>query len=143
DETFLVDLFNPFNANLIDGQAIGTITDDDAAPSVSIGDVTVSEGNAGTTPATFNLTLSAASGKQILVNFATADATAVAPGDYAASSGTVTFPVGTTLRTVTVNVAGDVLDEVNETFNVNLSVPINVSILDGQGVGTITDDDNP
>ena len=45
-----------------------TITDNDAAPSLTINDVTVNEA-AGT--ATFTVTLSAISGRQVTVNYAT------------------------------------------------------------------------
>ncbi|HEY7369735.1 MAG TPA: Calx-beta domain-containing protein, partial [Thermoanaerobaculia bacterium] len=141
DETFLVNFTNPVNVAFGDNQAVGTITDDDAAPTITIGDVTVIEGNAGTVNAVFDVTLSNPSGQTVTVNWATADQTAVAPDDYAANSGTVTFLPGDTAETVTVTVAGDVLDEVNETFLVNLTSPVNATIADNQGVGTITDDD--
>ena len=54
---------------------------------------------------------------------------------------TLTFAPGETTQTITVPVNGDVLDEADETFFVNLSSPVNATIADGQGVGTITDDD--
>jgi hypothetical protein len=57
-------------------------------------------------------------------------------------NGTLTFPVGVTVRTVTVAVVGDRVRERNETFSVNLSNPsANAYIGDGQGLGTIVDDD--
>jgi hypothetical protein len=101
----------------------------------------VTEGNAGTTNATFTVTLSAASTQVITVNFATANGTAVAPGDYTAASGTLTFAAGETSKTIIVPVVGDLLDEANETFLVNLSSAANAVIADNQGIGTITDDD--
>ncbi len=117
-----------------------------AAPAakVSIGDATVTEGNTGLappTPATFTVSLDAASTSVVSVHYATSDATATSPADYEAASGTVTFPVGVTSKTVTVNVVGDVVDEPNETFHVNLSAPDNATILDGDGLGKIIDDD--
>ena len=75
------------------------------------------------------------------MNYATADATAQTPADYGAASGTLSFAPGVTSLQITVPVAGDVLDEVNETFNVNLSGATNATIGDALGVGTITDDD--
>ena len=89
DETFFVNLTSPTNATILDGQGIGTITDDDDAPTISINDVTVTEGNAGTTSATFTISLSAASGQTVTVTAATANGTAVAPGDYTAVAATV------------------------------------------------------
>ncbi|HEX8151439.1 MAG TPA: Calx-beta domain-containing protein [Pyrinomonadaceae bacterium] len=141
DETFNVGLSSPTNATISDGTGVGTIKDDDAAPTLSAGDVTVAEGNAGAVAATFNVTLSAASGRAVTVNYATADGTAAQPGDYAPASGTLTFNPGQTAQTVTVQVAGDTLDEADETFAVNLSSPTNATVNDGTGVGTIKDDD--
>src|SRR5205085_59670 len=111
-------------------------------PSISIDDVTAAEGNAGTTSFTFTATLSVASGKTVTVNFATADGTAtVADSDYVSTSGTLTFAPGVTSQTVTVTINGDTKSEGNETFFVNLAGPANSSILDGQGLGTISNDD--
>src|SRR6185295_666429 len=143
NETFLVNLANATNAAIADGQGLGTITDDDNPPVLSINDVTVTEGSSGTTNAVFTVSLDAPSGLPVSVDFATADGSATAPADYASASGTLSFPRGTTTQTVTVAVVGDVLDEANETFLVNLANATNASIGDGQGVGTITDDDNP
>ena len=76
------------------------------------------------------------------VNYATANGTATRRRDYtAAAAGTLTFAPGETTKTVTVAVNGDTLDEADETFTVNLSAATNATIADGQGVGTITDDD--
>ena len=104
-------------------------------PSLTIGDVTVTEGHAGTQSATFTVTLSAASDQPVTVAYATADGTATAGSDYQAASGTLTFAPGETSKTITVLVNGDRLGEPNETFLVNLSGPTNATIADGQGVG--------
>ncbi len=142
-ETFFVNLSGAVNATIGDAQGIGTITDDDNAPTISINDVIVMEGNSGTVNATFTVTLSAASGLTVTVNRATADFSAVAPGDYTSSSGTVTFNPGQTTQTFNVVVNGDTLDEgASELFLVNLSGAVNATISDGTGVGTIADDDN-
>ena len=85
--------------------------------------MTVTEGNSGTVNAAFTVSLSAASGQTVTVNYATANGTAVAPGDYTAASGTLTFTPGVTTQTLTVPVNGDTLNEPNETFFVNLSGP--------------------
>ncbi len=106
-----------------------------------IDDVSVPEGNAGTVPATFAVTLSAPSSQTVTVQYVTANGTAVAPGDYAAASGVLTFVPGETTRQLSVAVAGDTAVEVDETFLVSLSNPSNALIGDAQGIGTILDDD--
>src|SRR5216110_1009992 len=114
-----------------------------APPTIAINDVTVTEGNGGTTNAIFSVTLSAASSQTITVTYATADGTATtADNDYVAASGTVTFAPGVTSQPVTVTVNGDTKFEPDETFFVNLSNPTGgATISDGQGQGTIVNDD--
>jgi autotransporter-associated beta strand protein len=105
---------------------------------VSVGDVTVAEPSSGISYATFHVTLSSASAQTITVNFATADGTAAAPGDYTPLNGTVTFAPGETAKTVAVAVKADAGSEGTETFSLNLSSPSNVAIADGTGVATVT-----
>jgi hypothetical protein len=141
NETYFLNISNPANATILDGQGIGTIVDDDGVPSLSIGDVTTGEGNSGTLNATFTVSLSPASEQTVSVGYATGDGSAQAPDDYVTTGGNVVFSPGQTTKTVTVQVKGDLLDEINENYFVNLSGPVNATIDDGQGVGTITDDD--
>ena len=110
-------------------------------PSITMSDVTVTEGNTGTRAATFTVTLSAAYSQPVTVAYATANGTATAGSDYQSGSGTLTFAPGQTSKTITVSVIGDRLAEPNETYFVNLSSPANAVIGDGQGVGTIVDDE--
>ena len=142
NETFTVNLASPTGATILDGLGVGTIVTDDSLPSLSIGDISVSEGNTGTKVAALTVTLSAASASPVSVTYATANGTATAGTDYAAVGGSVTFPAGTTSQTVNVTVNGDTTVEPNETFVVNLSAPSGATILDAQGVGTITNDDS-
>src|SRR5213078_1561350 len=125
-------------------QVTATIIDDDG-PTISINNVTVTEGNTGSTVnANFSVSLSAASPQSITVDYSTADGTAAAPADYVAKSGSVTFPANsTTPQTITIVVNGDNIDEFDETFTVNLSNPVRATIASGTGTGTITDNDNP
>jgi hypothetical protein len=113
------------------------------APSITINDVTVTEGNTGTTAATFTVTLSAAYGQPVSVHYATADDSAtVAGGDYQAASGTLTFnPGGPLTRTITVPVNGDRQGEDRESFLLVLTEPTNAFVADAKGVGTILDDE--
>jgi CSLREA domain-containing protein len=113
-----------------------------AQPSLSIKDVSVAEGNSGTTNLIFTVTLSAASNLMVNVDYATADGTAtLADNDYQTASGTLTFNPGEVTRTITVLVNGEQKFEPDETFFVNLTIPVNATISDSQGVGTILNDD--
>ena len=144
NETYSVNLANAVNATITDGSGVGTITDDDPVPTLSIGDQTVTEGDSGTVEATFTVTLSTVSGRTVTVGYASANGTATSPADYTAVAlTTLTFDPGQTTRTVTVSVNGDVFDEPDETFNVNLSGAVGATIVDSIAVGTITDDDLP
>ena len=122
-----------------------TITDDDPAPMLSIDSPSVSEGNSGSRNLTFTATLSAASGRQVTVEYEdTRTGTATSGTDHGAiAAGTLTFAPGETSQTFNVSVTGDVLDEANETVKVRLKDPVNaaVSTTAGAGTGTITDDD--
>jgi hypothetical protein len=142
-ETYFVNVTNVINAVVVDGQGVGTIVNDDPLPSLTINDVTVTEGASGTTNAVFTVTLSTPSGQTVGVNYATADGTATQPSDYTSTSGTLTFTPGQTTRTITVPVIGETVPEANETFFVNLSGATNATITDNQGLGTITNDDVP
>ena len=112
------------------------------APSLSINNVSVTEGETGTINADFTVSLSAASSQTITVHYATADGTAtVADNDYLATSGTLTFAPNQTTATIPVPVVGDQIAEPNETFTVTLSQPTNafLSLSSSTGVGTIVD----
>jgi hypothetical protein len=144
DETFTLSLSNVFGATVADGTAIGTITNDDVAsgPALSVGDVSIAEGNAGTSVATFTVTMSAVQATAVKFDIATANVTASAGSDYVAASATaVRIPAGKTSRTFAVTINGDTASEGDEIFFVNLSNPVGVAIADGQAVGTITNDD--
>jgi probable HAF family extracellular repeat protein len=139
NETFIVHLSSPTNAVIAGYVGEGTILDDE--PKISIGDTTATEGNTGTVNATFTLTLSSASNSDVTVHYDTANMTAVAGSDYVAASRDVVIPAGQTSAAFTVQVIGDRLPEPTETFAVNLSAATNATIADGQGVGTIVDDE--
>ncbi|TAK99275.1 MAG: DUF11 domain-containing protein, partial [Verrucomicrobia bacterium] len=141
NESFYVNLSNVTNATLADSLGIGTIVNDDPLPVISIGDVSVVEGQAGTTSAVFIVSLSPPSGVSASVGYSTTDGTATYPSDYAYASGTLFFSAGETNKTVVVAVNGDSTNEFNETFFVNLSSAGSATIGDSQGLGTIVNDD--
>ena len=132
---------NPDQADA-DGDGVGDACDPDYAE-LSISDAQVTEGNKGQILLTFNVTLSRALIVPVTVQYATADGTATAGSDYNATSGTLTIPAGSTGGTVNVAVKGDTTFEPDETFHVNLSNATNAAIADGQGTGTIQNDDTP
>jgi hypothetical protein len=113
-------------------------------PGISIGDASVAEGAPGVvTPLDFRITLSHAFRLPVTVTYATADGSATtADSDYRATSGRVTIPAGETSATVTVPVVGDDRLEPNETFSIVLSAPVNGTLADAVGVGTILNDDS-
>ena len=149
DETFFIDLSAAVNATILDPQGLGTIVNDDPTPDtgesgITISDRTVTERDDGEKgKARFTVSLASASSETITVDVATAPgtATAGAAGDYLSKSITLTFSPGQLTKQVAVTVLGDGLDEPDETFFVNLSNPVGATITDGQGLGTIVDND--
>ncbi len=122
--------------------ATETTTVEPPPPTISIDDISVSEGDSGSVNAVFTVSLSASSNKVVSVDYATADETASASEDYESASGNLTIPAGQNHQSVTVTVYGDVLLESDETFWVELSNASGGVIVDGHGVGTIQDDDS-
>jgi hypothetical protein len=120
---------------------MATIVDDDPPPAATIEDVTVKEGDSGTTPADFTVALNGPSGKPITIDWATKDGTATAGSDYTSGSGTLSFAPGETTKTITLPVLGDTATEPDETFTVELSNPVDVTLDRDGGVGTIKNDD--
>jgi len=139
NETFQVLLSQATGAVIADGQGLGTVVDDE--PRISINDVALLEGRSGTKLFVFTVTLSATSAVPVTVNFATANGTAKSTEDYNAQSGTLTFAPGQTSKTISIVVKGDRKREADETFFVNLSGAVGALLLDGQGKGTIRNDD--
>jgi len=140
-ETFFLDISNVQNATVSSSRGNGFINDDDG-PTISINDVSITEGNSGTKAATFTLTLSGSSVESIAIRAVTSPGTATASTDYTSVNTVVIFNPGTVTRTLDVTIAGDTNAESNETFSVNLSDPFGTTIADGAGAGTILDDDH-
>ena len=143
DETFTVNLSASglLNAFIVNGQAAGTIVNDDPLPSITINDISAIEGNSGTKSFVFNVTLSNRSFQPIAVTATTADNTAAAGSDYVARSATVNIPAGQLSAAFGVTVNGDTQSEPSETFFVSLTNPLNASVSRSQATGTIVDDD--
>lgn len=147
DEAFVMRLSNPTGAVLGDAEATITIVNDDAAgpalPTVSVADISISEGNASTKLATFTVTLSAVAQSTITVQYATADGTAtLVDSDYVSTRGMLTFSPGQISKLVTVTIVGDARVEADETFRFVLSSPANATLGRGTATATITNDDS-
>lgn len=115
-------------------------TDDDetGTPTLSISDAQASEGSG---EIAFTVTRSGDTGATSTVEFATEEGAATSPEDFAEQAGALTFDPDETEQTVTVTINGDTTDENDETFSVNLSGASSAAVDDGEGVGTIRDDD--
>ena len=141
DETFTVTLTNPVNVTVDDGSATGTITDTGANPTMSVMNILSVSGAEDTIGSlAFVVTLQPAGTLEATAAYATADGTATAGNDYEAKTGTLTFAVGETAKTIMVPVKADTLPEDDETFTVTLSNLMNAS-RGSHGTGTIQDDD--
>lgn len=145
DETVRVSLSDPVGATLATAIATATMLNDDTPPSVSIGNAQQPEGAAGQTGnMVFQVTLSAASGLPVVVQWSTEDITAAAAdNDYVAASGqALTFAPGATQQTISVTVNGDSKVEPDETFRVRLSQVSGATIGTAFATGTIRNDDS-
>jgi hypothetical protein len=149
DETFVVDISSATNVTLGDNEATGTIVNDDPVPTVSVGDVSLPEGDAGTTDFMFTASLTNPIDQEATVRFMTVNQSAedeTGDGDFTAVDQTVTFAALQTQVTVVVAVNGDETFEGtattsgDETFAVTLSEHNNL-LPNGDATGTITDDD--
>jgi uncharacterized protein YhjY with autotransporter beta-barrel domain len=120
----------------------GTILNDDL-PNLTINDVAVNEGDAGTTTASFTVSLSAPAGPGgVTFDIATANNTATAGVDYVSRSLVAQIiPAGASTYTFDVLINGDLLNEPLERFFVNVTNVSGASVVDPQGRATIQNDD--
>ncbi|HEX5620850.1 MAG TPA: Calx-beta domain-containing protein [Solirubrobacteraceae bacterium] len=141
-ETFTVVLGDASHGiQLVRPQATVTISDDDAAPTVSVKPASVAEGDTTLTDAAVKVQLSRPSAKPVSVKYATADGTATSPADYAPASGTLAIAAGETEGVVHAAVRGDEAVELDEALSVSLSEPENATPGDASAALTITDDE--
>lgn len=141
-EYFTLSLTSASGASMVGSSGFVYILDDDAPPAIRIGDASIVEGNNGTRLMVFTVSLSQPSGLGVSVNFATANGTAkTSDNDYTAKSGSLYFAPGETSKTIEIVIKGDTRKEQDESFYVKLSGAQSGSIADGQGLGTILNDD--
>jgi hypothetical protein len=129
NETFTVTLSSPTGGVALGSPSAATvtITDDDPAPTVQFSAAS-SSGSEATNPAVITVTLSAASGQTVTVNYATDNGSAISGSDYTATSGMLTFNPGDTSKTINVPITNDTAVEGNETFTMTLSSPSNATL---------------
>lgn len=117
-----------------------------STPTASVAGISVTEGNSGTTSATFTVTLSEAAATAVTMAYATASGTATSGVDFTAASGTLTFAAGQTTQTVSVAVIGDTAVEADETFTLAFTNPSGALFAGGatslSATGTIKNDDS-
>lgn len=140
NETFTVELSNPHGAQIDDGTATGTIKDDDGGPLILL---FYSPETEGATQRVRAELYPAPSSRKIRLDYQTSDGEAVAPDDYASTSGTLNFQPGDTEKTLRVPTVQDDAQENDETFTFTFSNPVNASLIDDPTIfsGTILDDD--
>ncbi|AXX31396.1 hyalin [Actinosynnema pretiosum subsp. pretiosum] len=123
----------------VDGRSLGFVERTKVhVPGVRVGDATASEGDG---QAVFTVSLDRPSPKPVTLRASTSDGSAVAPGDYAATSQVLTFAPGETTKAVAVPLVSDTVDELDETLALRLGEVAGAAVSDGEGVGTILDDD--
>lgn len=136
------DLPGTANARVLWGTGRGSLrrTGAQAAGPIAVADAATAEGH-GPGALTFTVSLARAGDQPVTVRYATSAGSATPGVDYTPVSGTLTFPPGTSSRTVSVPLLGDVLDEGDETLILTLSAPAGARLADGVALGTILDDD--
>jgi hypothetical protein len=139
DEYFLVNLSGAKGATIMNGQSFALIIDDE--PRVSVADVAGNEGNSGTSPMHFAVSLERAYDQAVTVSYATQNGTAAAGADYQSASGNVTFAAGETSKVIDVAVIGDRVPEANKSFALKLQAGANAMVTRSQAFGTIADDE--
>lgn len=124
---------------ILNGVPIGTA--DKTPPTISVGDVSVTEGDTQDVTASVTVSLSKAWTQPVSVAYATHDGTAKAGSDYVATSGTLTFAPDQTQKTIPVTIKGDLIHEPNETFTLALGAASGATIARTPATVTIVDND--
>ncbi len=114
-----------------------------STPALSISNTSAAEGDSGTTPFMFTVSLNRPAGNGgVAISYSTVDGTAIAGSDYVAiAGGSTTIPEGQSSVTISVEVVGDTVTEPAENFFVDITAATGATITDGQGTGTINNDD--
>ena len=111
------------------------------APKISVSPASVVEADENNT-LDFEVTLSWDYTQEVKVDYLTIPETAEEVIDFQSVSGTLTFPPGEAVQIVSIPVIGENIFENDETLKLELSNPVNASILVGGAIGTIKNDDD-
>ena len=143
-ETFTITLTDPVNAVIAEGAgtAVGYIVDDEGQPRLTVADAAACECAVDGT-LDFHVTLSHASTEVTSVRYTTFDGDATSPGDYIATSATLTIPAGEVVASIPVVLVDDgVAETVAETFRLRLDNPVGVELATEEAIGTIFDNES-
>lgn len=141
DETFTVELLSTTGDFGVFAKSTATVTvlDDDTVPSLQVENLRVAEPPAGTAVASFVATLSRSHERTVSFQYATQGGTAQPGADFVATSGTISFDPGETVKTIDVTILADGLVEPDETFRVQFSNPVSLALPQTYATGTIVD----
>jgi len=146
DETLLVRLSNPSStATISRNQGTITIVNDDnpsVSPTISASNISIIEGNSGTSFATFTITRSGSLSSSSVISYVTASRSAMAYQDFTPVSGTLIFMPGETTKLLKVSIIGDTQVENDEYFGLLLSSTLNAKINTKEASCTIIDNDS-
>jgi subtilisin family serine protease len=143
NETFRFMIVSATNATIVEGEATGTIVNDDAIPILSVRNASLIEGNSSRSNMIFAVSMTNPADSPVTLQYYTSDQSARAGSDYVATSGTITIPAGSTSTTIPVPILGDSEYESDETFLLNLTNPsANARLSTAFATGTIINDDS-
>ena len=142
EESFNLIFSDVSNAIAIEPEVTATIIDDEIPlPKILVADLSLEEGNTDISTASILLSLDKSWSEPITVDYSTSDRTAQTELDYHAVSGTVTFEPGKTQKTIEVKVKGDLFNEADESFWLELDNAVNAVLERTQAEVTLNNDD--
>lgn len=103
---------------------------------------TVVEGASGQKEMLFIVRLNSVSSGTVNVQYSTVDSTAIDGSDYLSLAGTLVFEPGRLRDTIRIPIIGDKIVESDEFVKLQLSAPVNGTIIDGEAYGMIRNDDS-
>ena len=140
DETFYVDVSNVIGADVGDGEALGTILNDEILPVIRIHETSVIEGDSGDQVVPVEVTLDYPAPQEVRFDYRTMGWTAQPYEDFEPVSGTLVFAPGETRKTIDVVVHGDTEPERTESFEFETDNMVGGAYIDHGSVIIVSDD---